>query len=57
MGAVVWTAMKIIRNWKVIRELLTRDLRSGENHSAAVKEKQIKRKIIPQPYPSASMGS
>ena len=36
MGAVVWTAMKIIRNWKVIRELLTRDFRSGENHSAGV---------------------
>ena len=39
IGVVVWTAMKIIRNWKVMRELLTRDFRSGENHSAAVKEK------------------
>ena len=37
MGSVVWTAMKIIRNWKVIRELLTRDFRSGENHSAGMK--------------------
>ena len=61
MGAVVWTAMKIIRNWKVMRELLTRDFRSGENHSAAVKEKQIKRRIIhfqrPQSYPSVSKES
>ena len=36
MGAVVWTAMKIIRNWKVMMELLTRDFRSEENHSAGI---------------------
>ena len=36
MGPVVWTAMKIIRNWKVMMELLTRDFRSEENHSAAI---------------------
>ena len=35
IGVVVWTAMKIIRNWKVMMELLTRDFRSEENHSAA----------------------
>jgi len=34
MGLVVCTAMKIIRNWKVMMELLTRDFRSDENHSA-----------------------
>ena len=34
IGVVVWTAMKIIRNWKVMMELLTRDFRSEENHSA-----------------------
>ena len=34
MGPVVWTAMKIMMNWKVMIELLTRDFRSDENHSA-----------------------
>ena len=36
MGVVVWTAMKIIRNWKVMMELLTKDFKSEENHSAAI---------------------
>ena len=34
MGAVLWTARKIMKNWMVTRELVTVDLRSGENHSA-----------------------
>ena len=37
MGPVVWTATKIMKNWKVIKELLTTDLRSGGNHSAVMK--------------------
>ena len=37
IGAVLWTATKIIKNWSVTRELVTVDFSSGENHSAVRK--------------------
>ena len=37
MGWVVCTARKMMKNWRVIRDPLTRDFRSGVNHSPGEK--------------------